>query len=570
MDFELIDSIAMINIKELNLKVLNELETQILKNIEIKYINLKLKKDELSKIKILLEKKYEIVTVEEKYYIFSKKVFRNRSLRISLTEKCNYRCFFCHEEGLEMDVERDNKSFEEIYNLVKAFILDGYDDITFTGGEPLIKYKEIIEFIKRFNKEKFKTSITIVTNGYLINDELLDAIKTYKGDFKFNVSMHSVNKKDYLKIVNPKDHSGNNFETVVENIKKIKENDLYLKLNFVLLKEINTSKEKINEIIEFCMQNKVDRIKFLELLITDKLLNMYDYYYQIDGIKTIIKDKADYTYSDNRRDVYKAKNGMLETELQKCSCELGCNNCLIDKDISISQELKYFPCFVLGNKPIIMNKDNIKANLEKGGKIIEGYANRYGDSSPRIISSPNFILEKIEYYYYVKDKTFEEFSNDLKEQSYKIKVKRYFAEKYYKPNYKSERWDKFERVLKVYSNSYNENEFVEIIQDINYTSEDNNFLQTVKYLSGTTPLKINNLDEYESKLEILEYSKYLEYSWQLLCFEKSGKKLSVAYNETTNNITILSIGKPVDPNIINLFNLRKLNEPLLKYLGRTV
>ena len=43
----------------------------------------------------------------------------NKSLRISLTEKCNYKCFFCHEEGLDMKSSRkSNKTKEEVYDLI--------------------------------------------------------------------------------------------------------------------------------------------------------------------------------------------------------------------------------------------------------------------------------------------------------------------------------------------------------------------------------------------------------------------------------------------------------------------
>ena len=42
----------------------------------------------------------------------------NKSLRISLTGKCNYRCFFCHEEGLDMSKKRILKTKEEVYDLI--------------------------------------------------------------------------------------------------------------------------------------------------------------------------------------------------------------------------------------------------------------------------------------------------------------------------------------------------------------------------------------------------------------------------------------------------------------------
>lgn len=67
----------------------------------------------------------------------------NKSLRISLTEKCNYRCFFCHEEVLDMSKKRIPKTKKEVYDLIEVALENGYNDLTFTGGEPLIKKKDI-------------------------------------------------------------------------------------------------------------------------------------------------------------------------------------------------------------------------------------------------------------------------------------------------------------------------------------------------------------------------------------------------------------------------------------------
>ena len=105
---------------------------------------------------------------------FFKKSKPKREWRISLTENCNYQCFFCHEEGLDMGKKRKVKTIDEIYKVVLKGIELGYTDITFTGGEPLIRKRDIIEILERLSKENLLPDITIVTNGYLVDDELLD------------------------------------------------------------------------------------------------------------------------------------------------------------------------------------------------------------------------------------------------------------------------------------------------------------------------------------------------------------------------------------------------------------
>lgn len=165
----------------------------------IKYIHISLSVQDMENIKFLLDNGYYFKANTGDKYIFEKQCFRVKSWRISLTENCNYACFFCHEEGLDMGKTRDNpKSREEIYKLIKYGIDNHYTDITFTGGEPLLKWKDIIYYLDRLEDEKFLPDITIVTNGVCINDELLERVKRYKGKIKFNFSMHSLTKDKYL------------------------------------------------------------------------------------------------------------------------------------------------------------------------------------------------------------------------------------------------------------------------------------------------------------------------------------------------------------------------------------
>ena len=182
-----------------------------------------------------VEKKMESIKAKEK---------TNKSLRISLTEKCNYKCFFCHEEGLDMKSSRkSNKTKEEVYNLIQEGLRNGYKDITFTGGEPLLKIKDVVWYFRKLRENNENPDITIVTNGEYITDELIDKVQQYKGKAKFNISLHSLNSADYGKIICVTNEN-RRFEKVTQNIRRVKEKGIEVKLNFVLLKGINTGKEK--------------------------------------------------------------------------------------------------------------------------------------------------------------------------------------------------------------------------------------------------------------------------------------------------------------------------------------
>ena len=215
------------------------------KNIE--FINIKVSISDKKTIFFLMENAFTIKSREENFYIFEKKCQNIKSLRLSLTGECNYQCFFCHGEGSKMGDKREENSKEEMYSLIKEAIKNNYTDITFTGGEPLLKLNDIIWYLNKLSEDNLKPYITIVTNGSLIEDRLLDTIENYVGDkkeiFKFNFSMHSLKDDVYLSIVlpnykeNKKIKKKSLLEKVKENIKKIKERNLIVKLNFVLLKK---------------------------------------------------------------------------------------------------------------------------------------------------------------------------------------------------------------------------------------------------------------------------------------------------------------------------------------------
>ncbi|MFW5983044.1 MAG: radical SAM protein [bacterium] len=161
-------------------------------------------KADVSRITDLLENQYQIIDISDAHYTLKKEFNNLKTLRISLTEKCNYRCFFCHEEGLDMEAGWESKSENEIYELIIRAISRGYTDVTFTGGEPLIKYKEIISILNRLNSEHFQPDISITTNAQLINNEIIESVKTYKrNEHYLSLSKNTINNHIYILSTQP-------------------------------------------------------------------------------------------------------------------------------------------------------------------------------------------------------------------------------------------------------------------------------------------------------------------------------------------------------------------------------
>ena len=512
----------------------------------ITHINISLSIQDMENIRFLLDNRYYFKSKENDRYILEKECFRVKSWRISLTENCNYACFFCHEEGLDMSKTRSQlRSLEEVYSLIKYGINNHYTDITFTGGEPLLKWKDIIYYLDRLEEEKLYPDITIVTNGVCINDTLLDRIEKYKGKVKFNFSMHSLTKANYLKIVRAKNGKENNFEIVLNNIKKIKARNIEIKLNFVLLKGLNTSKEEIQAILDFAYENSIDYIKFLELLITDKLVNLYGYYYKLSSLYEDWKEEFKILGKQPRREVYKYKD-KVKIELQQCTCSAGCSNCLLNRDINITAEMKYYPCFILSNKNYLVDSKNLLAEIEKGNHLITQFGKEYGNGNPLLIKNKKYINQKIEFYYISKlDFTIDNFISILEKNGYKKSEKRDFKEEYFIPNSANEKWFNFEMIYKAFLNTYT-NEYIETIQEReSFTiGKDTGFKITfLNRLFSEKPRHFKNLKDYETFLAKLDFKPYLSLSWETITFSKEKFSISLGYNSEYNKITFMTQDK---------------------------
>ena len=554
------------------------------KNIE--FINIKVLIDDKKTIFFLMENAFTFKSREENFYIFEKKCQNIKSLRISLTGECNYQCFFCHGEGSKMTDIRKENSKEEIYFLIKESVKNNYTDVTFTGGEPLLKLDDIIWYLNKLSEDKLKPYITIVTNGSLIEDKLLDAIENYIGDnreiFKFNFSMHSLDKENYLKIVRPiiKDirvNKDNLLDRVKENVKKIKSRNLIVKLNFVLLKDINTSKKDIEEILDFAYENKIDYVKFLELLVTEDLIKkgMYKYYLTLDSLLNEWKDELVFYKRTTRRDEYLYK-GKTKVEFQQCICMEGCAKCLINTSVFLTSESKYFPCFLKPEKVLNVNSTELIDKIEEGTEYIKELGIEYGNGSPILVRNKEYVEEKEEYYYISKKEIKKsKIEKILKDSSYEIVNKRNFKEIYLKSiSMNKEEYLKEGKIYKFFENS-EENGFIESLQEIEYIKEKKKF--KIKFLNK----KIGYENKKIPKEKILNYLDYLrdfnleiflELEWDTTLYNKNSYSLSLGFVKIKPNdkekIIFMSNKKFEDNEIIQKFELTELEESVIEYVSK--
>ncbi len=111
-------------------------------------------------------------------------------LRISVTERCNFRCQYCMPEKPFSWVPKENLlSFEELFLFVKVAIDGGVTKIRLTGGEPLLR-EDLDTFIKMINEYKSGLDLALTTNAFLLPEaaqRLKDA-----GLKRLNISLDSM------------------------------------------------------------------------------------------------------------------------------------------------------------------------------------------------------------------------------------------------------------------------------------------------------------------------------------------------------------------------------------------
>mgnify|MGYP000081034142 FL=1 len=177
-------------------------------------------------------------------------------LRISVTERCNFRCQYCMPEKPFSWVPKENLlSFEELFLFVKVAIDEGVTKIRLTGGEPLLR-ENLDTFIKMISDYKPDIDLALTTNAYLLPEaaqRLKDA-----GLKRLNISLDSLHADVVAKIAG-KDV----LAKVLEGIEKALEVGLKIKINMVPLKGINDG--EILDILEYCKARNI-KIRFIEYM----------------------------------------------------------------------------------------------------------------------------------------------------------------------------------------------------------------------------------------------------------------------------------------------------------------
>ena len=180
-------------------------------------------------------------------------------LRVSITDRCNYRCVYCrtgNEGALYSDLP-----FSDYLRLVRVFVELGIEKVRLTGGEPLLR-NGIVDFVRELarlrsvNGEQLDLAVT--TNGHLLPDLALPLKQA--GLRRITVSMDAVEPEKFARITRV--HNG--FDNVLAGIRAAKKLGLEpVKVNCVLLRGFN--EDQIAEFARFSREEGVV-VRFIEFM----------------------------------------------------------------------------------------------------------------------------------------------------------------------------------------------------------------------------------------------------------------------------------------------------------------
>ncbi len=123
---------------------------------------------------------------------------RHNSLRISVTDRCNIRCFYCMPaENVRFKPRRELLTFEEILRFVEVAARLGIDKLRLTGGEPLLR-QDLPKLVKMLVAVPGIKEVALTTNGILL-DEQATALRT-AGLHRMNISLDAMSEATFEKI----------------------------------------------------------------------------------------------------------------------------------------------------------------------------------------------------------------------------------------------------------------------------------------------------------------------------------------------------------------------------------
>ncbi|WP_071393878.1 GTP 3',8-cyclase MoaA [Bacillus tuaregi] len=304
-----------------------------------------------------------------------------RDLRISVIDRCNFRCQYCMPAELfgpdfAFLPKSELLTYEEIERLARIFVELGVEKIRLTGGEPLLR-KELPLLVKKLSSISELKDIALTTNGVLL-PKYADELKA-AGLKRVNISLDSLNDELFGQINGRKVGT----QPVLNGIEAAKKAGLGIKINMVVKKGLNDS--EIIPMAQFCKDNDL-QLRYIEYMDVgstngwkmDEVVTKKEIFQQLNEHFSLEPVDPDYYGEVAKR--YKYVDNQVEVGFITSVSESFCSTCTRSR---LSANGQIFTCLFNGNGHDI--RDFMRTGVsdeeisERVIKIWNGRTDRYSD-----------------------------------------------------------------------------------------------------------------------------------------------------------------------------------------------
>ena len=194
-------------------------------------------------------------------------------IRLSITDVCNFKCGYCLPNGyFKPNNHPGFLNINEIENLVNALSDLGVSKIRVTGGEPTVR-KDFFDVMKLIKSKDGIKKLVVTTNGYKLDQLAEPLIDT--GVDGINISIDTLDREKFKEIT-----GHDRLPEILKGIKILQDKGFKnIKVNAVLLKDINDTKDEFDRWADFINQNKIN-FRYIELMQTGDNLKYFKKYHQ--------------------------------------------------------------------------------------------------------------------------------------------------------------------------------------------------------------------------------------------------------------------------------------------------
>ncbi|MDB5538798.1 MAG: MoaA, partial [Devosia sp.] len=154
-------------------------------------------------------------------------------LRVSVTDRCDFRCVYCMSEHMTFLPKHEVLSFEEIDTIVSAFVARGVKKVRLTGGEPLVR-RDIMELVEKIGGHLGQglEEVTLTTNGSQLRKHAGGLARA--GVKRLNISLDTLDEARFTEITRR-----GRIADVLDGIDAAAEAGLKIKINMVAMRGVN-------------------------------------------------------------------------------------------------------------------------------------------------------------------------------------------------------------------------------------------------------------------------------------------------------------------------------------------